>query len=107
MSGLYRMVGSCLGAVVYVAGLAWMYMLNVVELSSVQSVHSGDCVFLCELSSLQKALYTILTEQEDFKLVAKSQDLCACNSGEQQGYCCQVVSSVRSTVECRHCALSF
>ena len=93
MGGLYRMVGSRYREVAHEAGLVQMYMFNVVECTSVPSARSGDRVFLCELSPLQKTLYTILTEQEDFKLVAKSQDLCACDSGEQQGYCCQVVSS--------------
>jgi SNF2 family DNA or RNA helicase len=50
----------------------------------------GDCVLLCELSSLQSTLYTVLTEMETFRLVSGSQEPCTCDSGEPQGYCCRV-----------------
>lgn len=51
----------------------------------------GGSVILCELSPLQKAIYQAFLEQEDFELIATSQLICSCGSGEKQGYCCRVV----------------
>lgn len=58
----------------------------------------GGCVILCELSPLQKTIYQSFLEQEDFELIATSQLICSCGSGEKQGYCCRVVSGIEMHV---------